>query len=67
MRHDDDRALASQFVDALLNRDLRLMVQRVGGLVQDQDLRSSRERPGQRDTLPLPPDNLRPRAPTSVS
>ena len=41
-------------------------VHRAGGIVQDQDLRMLQERPGNAETLFLPPEILTPPWPSSV-
>ena len=53
VRDDDHRLAAADAVDRLHHGGLRLVVERAGRLVEEQDLRVAIERAGNADALPL--------------
>src|SRR5919112_3732588 len=55
VRNHEDRSALHQPLDRLLNQPLRLGVQCAGGLVQDENRRVAKQRPGDGYPLPLAP------------
>ena len=51
---DDGGAVLHQVFQCRLNQPLGFVVQRAGGLIQNQNRRVSQQRAGNGDTLPLP-------------
>ena len=67
MGDDEDGAALGDLAHVVLDDALALVVERAGGLVEDEDARIGDERAGDGDALALAAREREPRSPTRVS